>query len=251
LTGYSDINFVVAPAVQHRLASFIEDHGYEATTILYRSGRLGNATGKPALRKDGAEKPKPNIFFDFRIAGQLCGVGQIGYNRLLLTPRFGPSQRIFFLVTDAPLEADPLITEQICDGCQECVRHCPAKALYADKHDDIDVKGVTYIKRSAINVPKCAVAHRAGALSPFAPDEIKEYALKIINGTDTHTTEGKPMPTGEEITQNFTNKVAYAKSALEVFRGASVLCAECMRTCLAHLDKVDRLTLKFHNAFRD
>jgi ferredoxin len=251
LTGYTDLNNIIAPVVQRRLASFVEDHGYEATTVMYHSGRLGNDVGQPALRPDGTAKPKPDIFFNFRIAGELCGAGQVGYSRMFLTPQFGPAQRIYFIITDAPLEADPLLTEPICDGCQECVRQCPANALFTAKRDDVDA-GVVKIKRSAIDVIKCSVAHSAGGLSPFAPEEVKQYALNIVNGTDTHTADGKPKPTREEITENITLKVSYAKNAKDSFHGPGVLCAEgCMRACLAHLEKSGRLTLKFHNSFRD
>jgi ferredoxin len=251
LTGYTDLNNIVAPVVQRRLASFIEDYGYEATTVQYLSGQLGNDAGQPALRPDGTPKPRPDIFFNFRIAGELCGAGEVGYSRMFLTPQFGPSQRIYFIITDAVLEADPLLTEPICDGCQECVRHCPANALFADRRDDVDA-GITVIERSAIDINKCSVAHSAGGLSPFAPEEIKKYALSIVNGTDTLTSDGKPRPTREEITTNITEKVSYAKNAKERFHGPGVLCADgCMRACLAHLEKTGRLVNKFHNSFRD
>jgi ferredoxin len=252
LTGYTDLNNIIAPMAQRRLASFIEDHGYEATTVMYHSGKFGNDVGKPALRKDGTEKPKPDIFFNFRIAGELCGVGEVGYSRMLLTPEFGPAQRVYFVITDAPLNADPLLTEPICDGCMDCVRQCPAHALYTDKRDDVEVAGVTHIKRSAIHIVKCQVAHSAGGLSPFVPDEVRKYAENVVNGTDTHTTEGEPLPANrEEVMARIGEKIGYTRAAIENFHGPAVLCADgCMRGCLAHLEKRGRLTLKFHNSFR-
>lgn len=251
LTGYTDLNRIIAPVVQRRLASFIEDHGYEATPVMYLSGTLGNDVGEPAHNPDGTPKPKPDIFFNFRIAGELCGVGQVGYSRVFLTQKFGPAQRIYFIITEAKLEADPIITG-ICDGCQECVRKCPAKALYLKKRDDVNVPGITNIKRSAIDVIKCSLAHSSGALSPFAPEEVKRYAMNIIDGTETHTADGKIRPSREEIKANVTDKVSYAVNAREGFHGPAVLCADgCVRACLAHLEKVGRLTLKFHNPFRE
>jgi ferredoxin len=250
LAGYTDLNQHIAPIVQRRLASFIEDSGYEATPVMYLSGRLGNNVGEPARYSDGTAKPKPDVFFNFRIAGELCGAGQVGYSRMFLTEKFGPAQRIYFIITDAVLEADP-IAGGICDGCKECVRTCPAKALSGDKNDDVDSPGVTYIKRCALNNIKCVLAHSFGALSPFAPPEVKAYALNIINGTDTETADGKPVPTREEISGAILDKIGYAASAQSNFHGPAVLCAECVRSCLSHLEKRGRLTLKFHNQFRE
>jgi ferredoxin len=250
LTGYTDLNNIVAPIVQRRVASFVEDFGWEALTVQYLSGSLGNDVGEPALRPDGTKKPKPDVFFNFRIAGELCGMGEVGYSRVFLTPQFGPLQRIYFVITDAPLEADPLI-KGLCDGCKECVRQCPANALSADRRDDVDA-GVTQIKRSAIDILKCSVAHGMGGLSPFASDEVKAYAKNVVNGTETHLADGTPRPSREELVKEILNKVSYAKNAKERFHGPGVLCADgCVRGCLAHLEKTGKLTLKFHNSFRD
>lgn len=253
LTGFSDINTIFAPMVQRKLANFIEDHGYEATTVMYSSGRLTTPPGKPALGGDGTAKPAPDVFINHRIAGVLCGVGQIGLSRVLLTPEFGPAQRIFFLITDAPLTPSPILQTPICDGCRECVRHCPAKALLSNEKDDVDVPNVTLIKRFSLDEGKCALAHGSGALSPFAPDEVKAYAQNIIDGTKTHTADGKPRPSREEIAANVNDKVSYARNAQQYFHSPAGLCVGqgCLRACLAHLEKRGALTRKFQNAFRD
>lgn len=253
LTGFSDINNYYAPTVQRKLASFIEDRGYETTPVMYNSGRLTTPQGKPGLYQDGTQKPRPDIFINHRVAGVLCGVGQIGLSRVLLTPEFGPAQRVFILITDAPLTPDPILEKSICDGCRECVRHCPAKAILGNENDDIDVPGVTSIKRFPLDEEKCKLAHDGGASSPFAPDEVKAYAKNIIDGTRTHTADGKPRPSMEEIAENVNNKVSYARNAKQFFHSPAALCAGegCMRACLAHLEKRDRLTHKFQNAFRD
>jgi len=233
LAGFIDLNHYVAPVMQRRLASFIEDHGYEATPVMYLYNHLDTR----------------DVFFNFRIAGELCGVGQVGLSRLLLTERFGPSVRVYFIITDAPLAADPLVTG-LCDGCGECVRRCPAKALLPDESDDVDLPGLTTIRRCGIDAGKCALAHSHGALSPFAPADVRTYAQNIVDGTRTETADGAPRPGEDEITAAVDANIPYTANAYERFRDLPALCGECVRCCLDHLEKKGRLSLKFHNAFR-
>ena len=250
LTGFDDVNRIVAPLVLRRLTSFIEDHGYESCPIMYYSHNLGRNTGKAARRPDGSLKPRPEVFFNFRTAGVLCGVGEIGHSRMLLTPKFGPAQRLYFILTEAELEADPIISG-VCDCCLECVRHCPAKALQYKANDNIDIPDVTMVKRSALDDIKCRLAHISGGLSPYAPEDIKAYVENIIAGTDTHRADGSPRPTLDELTEEVTAKVPYAANAQKIFGSPSALCgAGCIRACLAHLDNTGRLGLKFRHSFR-
>jgi ferredoxin len=246
LTGFADLNSVIAPTVQRNVASFIEDYGYEATTVMYHANRFGAGeyhTGRPALNEDGTEKPRPDIYFDFRIGAVLCGVGQIGHNRLLLTPEFGPSERVYFVITDAPLTADPIIKEPICDNCMQCVKTCPAHALSSKNKDDIEIPGLIHISRSTLDVGKCSVAHWGG-LSPFASDEALKYSQNIVEGTDTHTADGNPRPAKDEIISFLEENITYTKCAYDFTYGPAVVCAECIRSCLAHLDRIGKLTKK-------
>ena len=246
LTGFADLNSVIAPVTQRKTASLLEDYGYEATTVMYHANRFGDGkynSGRPALRDDGTPKPGPDILFNFRIGAVLCGLGQIGHNRLLLTPEFGPAQRVYFVITNAPLEADPIYEEPICTNCMQCVYKCPAKALYVDKFDDVDVKGVTRIHRCAIDVGKCSVGHWGG-ISQFASDEVLKYTQNIINGTETHTADGKPRPSDAEITRYLEENVTYTKCAYPFTYGPAVVCPFCICSCLASLDESGRLSRK-------
>ncbi len=240
LTEFDDLNRVVSPMVLRKMASFLEDRGYETLPVMYYSHNLSGTKGEfyPEPGEEGDRKP--DIFIDFRIGGVLCGLGEIGMSRLLLTPEFGPAQRVYFLITSAELEADELRTG-ICDKCMRCVRSCPAKALDPNKPDDVDVPGVINIKRCSINDTRCRLAHVSGAFSPFAPDEIKDYVNNIINGTDTETADGKPYPTAAEIKENVTDKIDYAVVAEQMFASPSALCGFCLRSCVKHLDQRGKL----------
>ena len=248
--SFADVNNIFAPTLLRRLSSYIEDCGYEAIPIMYYAHNLAKNSGEPALREDGTPKPRPDIFFNFRTGGVLCGVGEIGHSRVLLTPQFGPAQRIYFIGTEAELEPDPIITG-ICDHFMECVNHCPAKALCDQCNDNLDIPGITTIRRSSIDDIKCRLAHISGGLSPFAPEDVKQEVMNVVNGTDTECADGSPRPTAADI-PGYTARVSYAATAQNKFSMPSALCGDgCIRACLAHLEKEAKLTGKFHHPFRE
>ena len=226
LSSFDEVNRVVAPVVQRKILSFIEDHGHQAAPIMYYSHNLS-----------------PNeIFFNFRTGAVLCGVGEIGHSRVLLTPQFGPAQRLYFVLTEAELESDPIITG-ICDSCMNCVGACPAKALEYQAQDNIDIPGVVVIKRSRLDDVKCRIAHISGGLSSYAPDEVRQYCQDVVD-------DKIPKPTLEEIDQLVTQKVPYTVNVQKMFGSPSGLCGDgCIRACLEHLDAKGILTAKFHQPF--
>ncbi len=64
------------------------------------------------------------------------GLGWLGRNNLLVTPKFGSQVRLVTILTDLPLEPGvPL--NQTCDACQRCISICPAKAI-KEKPEDFD-----------------------------------------------------------------------------------------------------------------
>lgn len=61
-------------------------------------------------------------------AAQAAGLGTIGRHSLLITPEFGSMVWLGAILTDAALDADPML-EPVCDGCGLCVEICPKNAL--------------------------------------------------------------------------------------------------------------------------
>lgn len=110
--GYANINDVFGPWVLKEVGDMLEDHGYEACLYQNTSVRLGTNVGKPVAEG----YPSPDVFLHFRIAAYICGMGEIGWSKVFLTPRFGPRQRFAFIITDAPLRPDPLVEPgTLCD----------------------------------------------------------------------------------------------------------------------------------------
>lgn len=59
-----------------------------------------------------------------------AGFGEIGWSGLLLTPEYGPRQRVISIITDADLLPSPMYNgPSLCDRCMLCAKNCPPEAL--------------------------------------------------------------------------------------------------------------------------
>ena len=123
--AYGGINEIFAPAVLYHVGKVIEDEGYEA--FVYRNtgarGVVSDMDGAPGNTLSPEEQIEinenaktstahhrtvqftrpareggvaPDLQFQFRIAAVACGLGEIGWSKMLLTPQFGPLQRVAF-----------------------------------------------------------------------------------------------------------------------------------------------------------
>ncbi len=104
--GYSRMTFT-APT----LAEFIRGLGYQAIPC-------GNCTGMSVAMAIDA------------------GLGELGRNGLLITPKYGPRVRLAKVFTDMPLVADKPISfgaEEFCEVCGKCAEYCPSGAIPFEK----------------------------------------------------------------------------------------------------------------------
>jgi epoxyqueuosine reductase len=59
-----------------------------------------------------------------------AGLGRIGRNTLLVTPKYGNMVWLSLILTNAELKADPVLEGSPCpEGCRLCIDSCPVKAL--------------------------------------------------------------------------------------------------------------------------
>ena len=61
-----------------------------------------------------------------------AGLGELGRNGLLITPKFGPRLRLCKVLTDAPLVPDRPIdfgVRKFCEVCLKCAQTCPSGAI--------------------------------------------------------------------------------------------------------------------------
>lgn len=256
--GYANINENYAPGVLHDLACFLEDHGYEGAAYRNTGGRMAcsDMTGDYDESPDfgrrirhsepvSPDRPAPDVMFSFRIAAFICGLGEIGYSKLFLTPEFGPRQRFAFLLTDAPLEPDPLFEGRICDRCMACVRECPIGAISGTETVKITVAG-RELEWGRLAEWQCFHAYMGSVkeTNPFVPlDAFAELpdGDKILRGEKT-LTPAEVLQVQAILRRYYANSVGY-NSAVCGGRG-------CLRACMVHLEQRGVLTRRLQAPFR-
>jgi ferredoxin len=124
--SYNRLNTLFRPMVTHEIATFIEDHGFEAVPVY--PGVPESYPENPNPVAPG--RPVPDVQINVRIAGVACGLGEIGWSKVFMHPTFGPRVRLGTILTDAVLEPDPLIKPRtLCKHCMKCVKDCPGNAI--------------------------------------------------------------------------------------------------------------------------
>ena len=259
--AYGGINEIFAPAVLYQVGKLLEDNGYEA--MLYRNtgarGSLSDMDGSPGNTLSPEEQIEinehaktkaahhrtvqftrparegsvpPDLQFHFRLAGVACGLGEMGWSKMLLTPEFGPLQRLAFIFTDAELEPDPLYSgKPLCRRCMACVRECPGQCL--SKTESI----VTYVgdkkcEWGKLDEWKCYAFYTHGGryYNPFVPkevfDENKDGELDVLEGK-AEANEVEIMKVYGALQGYFPSWVGYNMAK----------CGGCIRACVSMLEK--------------
>lgn len=157
--GYGGITYLYMPMTVINMCKLIEDEGYEAVPMGHQSdwraidneGFLKENYSRPV--EPG--KPIPDIMVHLRIAGYLCGLGEIGYSKMLLTPEFGPRVRVGIIITEMELEPDPIMEPgTLCNRCMACVNQCPGNCIPKDKTVKVKLGGYD-VEWADIDTVKC------------------------------------------------------------------------------------------------
>ncbi len=129
-----------------KMGCLIENEGYDA--CLQRSVPgfkvKGDKSTNPEVNRiyelefaspveDG--KPTPDVIIDYNKAAQVCGLGSVGLHNKVITKKYGTYMRFVYIITDMELEFDEPFGEELCDGCGECIKACPGKAINNDGLD--------------------------------------------------------------------------------------------------------------------
>jgi hypothetical protein len=184
MMGYAGINFVRMPMVLWGVTNFLEDAGYDALPIANNFpwsamdityGGMKENWSRPVA--DG--KPAPDVFLHYRIAAYAAGLGEIGWSKVFLTPEFGPRQRFGAVLTNAPLEPDPIYDgPALCDRCMRCAKTCSGRAISTTESVKIRVGG-REVEWGKLDERRCRIAFRGGnpERNPFYRDQTPEKIM--------------------------------------------------------------------------
>ena len=272
--GYGAINENYAPTVLYETAKFIEDNGYEGIVYRNTGGRsaVSDMTGKAAreespelhlhgdkggtnsspnirgllARPVAAGLPAPDVFIHFRIAAYLCGLGEIGYSKMFLTPDFGPMNRQAFILTDAELEPDPIYEgPKLCNACMACVANCPGSCLSKTEQVKVELAG-REVAWGKLDEWKC-FAYYIGAnkaSNPFLPRD----AFKDLPDGDALMRGAREARVTAE-SYSPLNDAVNCHYPCEPGGYNPPKCGGCLRACLSSLEKRGVLKHTFKNRF--
>ena len=264
--AYGGINEIFAPAVLYQVGKVIEDEGYEA--FVYRNtgarGVVSDMDGSPGNTLSPEEQIEvneyaknstahhrnvqftrparedwgvaPDLQFQFRLAAVACGLGEIGWSKMLLTPQFGPLQRVAFIFTDAELEYDEMYSgEPLCRRCGACVREGPggcSPAINSGKTVKVDLDG-KLCEWGDIDMWRCYAfyTHAGRYFNPFVPKEVWD---KNENG-DLDLMEGVTDIADEKAITRIYGALAKYFPSWVGYNMAK--CGGCIRACVSVLEK--------------
>lgn len=233
--GYGGITYLYMPMTVINLSKFIEDQGYEAVPMGHQSDWRG-IDNEGYLKKNYSRpvapgRAAPDVMINLRIAAFLCGLGEIGFSKMLLTPQFGPRNRIGIIMTDVELEADPIYDgPQLCNRCMACVKACPGGCFDTDRRVKVNLGG-REVEWIDLDMKSCGTAFTGTKVSdePVPPE--KQY-----NRDQTVPGEWSP----------------FYKKPRNLYNTGQAVCGArgCTRACMISLEKRGVLQNRFHDRFR-
>lgn len=118
------------------------DHiGGRLTGAVYDIARASRKAGLKALpltaHGPAVDHRTLQAVISYKHAAEAAGLGRIGMSSLLITQSFGPRVRLAICLTEAVLEPDAMIDEQICRFCNVCIGKCPAHALERPENNEV------------------------------------------------------------------------------------------------------------------
>lgn len=234
--GYGGITYLYMPITVINLSKFIEDRGYEAIPMGHQSdwraidndGFLKRDYSRPVATGRAA----PDIMVQLRIAAYLCGLGEIGFSKMFLSPQFGPRNRVGIIMTDVELAPDPIYDgPQLCNRCMACVKACPGGCIPGDKTVKVTLAGHD-LEWSDVDMSGCNTTFVGGIEAEEKVSDERQY----IKGHNTLPGSWSPFNQKPRNLYNTGQAVCGARG--------------CTRACMISLESRGVLQNKFKDKFR-
>jgi len=237
--GYGAITYNYIPMTVINLSKMIEDEGYEAVPMGHQSD--WRAIDNLGYRKKDFSRPvapgraAPDVMVSLRIAGFLCGLGEIGYSKMLLTPEFGPRVRVGIVITELELEPDPIMEPgTLCNRCMACVNQCPGGCIPGDRTIKQNICGYD-LEWADVDMEKCDWVFQGGA--ECKEGETGDYFAKYKKWA------GRFKPSAIS---------PFIKAPKNLYNSGKAICGAkgCTRACMISLEARGLLKNKFQSPFR-
>ncbi len=246
--SYNRLNTLFRPMVTYPLACMIEDNGYEAVAVYPGVPERVNIHNKAV-----PGRPQPDININVRIAGVACGLGEIGWSKVFIHPKYGPRVRLGTILTDAELEPDPLIKPgTLCKRCMKCVKGCPGGAIPKLKEKppiQIKIDDQVY-EWGDVHMGRCTATHHGmnREASPFLAKSCPGFDFDVRNSNISEETaykmaytlaRGKWVPSQEFPTDSLNDYYNQILSHCGYF----AICGAkgCIRSCMEFQEKTKNI----------
>ena len=242
--SYNRLNTLFRPAVTYETSCFIEDHGFEAVPVYPGLPEISGM--RPPVRPG---RPSPDVNLNVRIAAVACGMGEMGWSKVFIHPRFGPRVRLGTILTDAELEPDPLVEPgTLCNRCMRCVRDCPGGAIPGPGERPsirIRIDDTTY-EWGDVHMGRCTLTHHGlnPEASPFLRKDMPGFNLNV---RETNMSEEAAYKLTQPLahvawrpTMEFPGRTVFDYyQQITAHTGYFALCGArgCIRSCMAALEK--------------
>lgn len=172
-----------------KIAWRLEDEGYESMPMCTSTTRGISQ----------AEMQWAQAFFPWsqRHAAVMAGLGEFGYNNIVLTEEYGPRIRWNSIITEAEFDYTPLISKKIClrDKCHKCLDACTAGAIQLRKGIDNDQIFITTPSKTdyrlcisyderAMSTSRCFFYGTCLRVCPVKPDLKKRRLMREGKAND-------------------------------------------------------------------
>ena len=247
--SYSQLNTLYRPMVTYALSCMIEDHGYEAVPLY-----PGVAERKDLRKQAVPGRPAPDINLNVRIAGVACGLGEMGWSKVFIHPKYGPRVRLGTILTDIELEPDPLIKQgTLCKRCMKCVKDCPGGAIpKKGERPSIKIQIEDHIYEwGDVHMGRCTATHHGmnREASPFLAKDCPGFNFDVRNSYLSEETAYKmvsQLSRGRKWTPSLefpTEDVISFYNQITAHSGYYAICGAkgCIRSCVDFQEKTKNI----------